>query len=92
MEKNTKILLGVAAVGVVAYLVFKNKKPNPNINTENTGTLSSIAMSKDERDCSIEYAMSAHPKDMPSEATQARREADFIKRCLELKSRLSRGT
>jgi len=27
MEKNTKILLGVAAAGVVAYLVFKSKKP-----------------------------------------------------------------
>jgi hypothetical protein len=27
MEKNTKILLGVAAAGVVAYLVFKGKKP-----------------------------------------------------------------
>jgi hypothetical protein len=30
MEKNTKILLGVAAAGVVAYLVYKSKKPkNP---------------------------------------------------------------
>jgi hypothetical protein len=26
MEKNTKILLGLAAAGVVAYLVFKPKK------------------------------------------------------------------
>jgi hypothetical protein len=28
MEKNTKILLGVAAAGVVAYLVLKPKKSN----------------------------------------------------------------
>jgi hypothetical protein len=27
MEKQTKILLGLAAAGVVAYLVFKSKKP-----------------------------------------------------------------
>ena len=27
MEKNTKILLGLAAAGVVAYLVLKSKKP-----------------------------------------------------------------
>jgi hypothetical protein len=47
------------------------------------------SVSKEERDCSFEYAMSAHPMDMPSEETRARREADFIKRCLELKSRLS---
>ena len=31
MEKNTKILLGVAAAGVVAYLVFKSKKPKSPI-------------------------------------------------------------
>jgi hypothetical protein len=30
MEKNTKILLGVAAVGV-AYLVFKSKKPKSTV-------------------------------------------------------------
>jgi hypothetical protein len=31
MEKNTKILLGVAAAGVVAYLVFKSKKPKSTV-------------------------------------------------------------
>jgi hypothetical protein len=33
MERNTKILLGLAAAGVVAYLVFKPKaqeSPSPN--------------------------------------------------------------
>ena len=33
MEKNTKILLGVAAAGVVAYLVFKSKKPKSQVNS-----------------------------------------------------------
>jgi len=31
MEKNTKILIGVAAAGVVAYLVYKSKKPKNEV-------------------------------------------------------------
>jgi len=33
MEKNTKILIGLAAAGVVAYLVLKSKKPKNEDNT-----------------------------------------------------------
>ena len=38
MEKNTKILLGLAAAGVVAYLVFKPKKAVSSIKPIEAGT------------------------------------------------------
>jgi hypothetical protein len=93
MEKQTKILLGVGAV-IAAYLILKPKKAqstNDNYEVEKKlqeeiARLKPI-MSKDERDCNIEYGMSAKKQDMPSEETQALRQANFIKRCMEEKER-----
>jgi hypothetical protein len=36
MNKKTKILLGVGALAVVAYLVYKNNKPKANATGRNT--------------------------------------------------------
>ena len=102
MKKNTKILLGVGAV-IAAYLILKPKKgaaetkPNSIANSiveggvetklqEELARLKPI-ISKDERDCIIEYAFSAKQQDMPSAEQQALRQATFIKRCMEEKER-----
>jgi hypothetical protein len=96
MEKNTKILLGVGAV-IAVYLILKPKKAvaqtNDNsivegdVETKLQEAMLKPIMSKDERDCNIEYAFSAKPQDMPSEEQQALRQANFIKRCMEEKER-----
>ena len=39
MEKQTKILIGLAAAGVVAYLVYKSKKPK-NVDTTASNNVS----------------------------------------------------
>jgi hypothetical protein len=75
MEKNTKILLGLGAV-IAAYLILKPKK-----------AIAQTIISEDERDCNIQYAMSAKPQDMPSVEQRALRQANFIKRCMEEKER-----
>lgn len=98
MEKNTKILLGLGAV-IAAYLILKPKKATAQTNDnsivedevetklqEELAKLKRI-ISEDERDCNIQYAMSAKPQDMPSEETQALRQANFINRCMEEKER-----
>jgi hypothetical protein len=55
MEKNTKILLGVAAAGVVAYLVLKPKKAvlNTNVPT-NDLDLDNLVRVKGERDSDVD--------------------------------------
>ena len=100
MEKNTKILLGLAAV-IAAYLILKpsirfghyqskNDISEGGVETlklqEELAMLKPI-MSEDERDCNMQYAMSAKQQDMPSEETRALRQANFIKRCMEEKER-----
>ena len=100
MEKNTKILLGVGAV-IAAYLILKPKKAvaqtNDNsivegdvetkLQKELAEKLIMPIISEDERDCNMEYAMSAKQQDMPSEEQRALRQANFIKRCMEEKER-----
>jgi hypothetical protein len=97
MEKNTKILLGVGAI-IAAYLILKPKKviaetkPNSIVEVETLKLQEELArlnpiISEDERDCNMQYAMSAKQQDMPSEETRALRQANFIKRCMEEKER-----
>ena len=91
MEKNTKILLGLGAV-IAAYLILKPKKTQTdgnelNDNGNQIATINMPTISEDERDCNIQYAMSAKLTDMVSEETRALRQANFIKRCMEQKER-----
>jgi hypothetical protein len=101
MEKQTKILLGVGAV-IAAYLILKPKKAvaqtNDNsivegdVETKLQEELARLKLnmpiiSEDERDCNMQYAMSAKQQDMPSEEQLALRQANFIKRCMEEKER-----
>jgi hypothetical protein len=98
MEKQTKILLGVGAV-IAAYLILKPKKAVAQTNDnsivegevetklqEELARLKPI-ISEDERDCNIQYAMSAKQQDMPSEEVSRLRQANFISRCMEEKER-----
>ena len=73
---------GVKGQTLGSMVTLFDSQEKPNLYQE---VYNDTSVSSPERDCKFQYISSAKPKDMPDEATEARREADFIKRCLENK-------
>jgi hypothetical protein len=63
MDKQTKILLGVAAAGVVGYLVYNSKKSKSPVNSGSTSTPRILHYTHNTTDpfiCPDGYSISKH--------------------------------